>query len=206
MAFTYFFRDLQTLELVAEHLVPFVSGRSSVRIWDAGCASGEEPYTMAIILAEKMGRFAYKNVKFFATDIDISDQFEKIIKNGIYPYDLLQRIPKELFEKYFQPVDSAKSGEKSFQIDQIIRDRMNFIRSDLLKLDAPSDEFSLVICKNVLLHFQYNERIEVIKMFHKSLSAGGFLAMEHTQKMPDECAHLFEPVVSNAQLYKKKQD
>jgi chemotaxis protein methyltransferase CheR len=59
------------------------------------------------------------------------------------------------------------------------------------------------VCKNVLLHFQYDERIKVIKMFHQALSAGGFLALENTQKMPEEIAHLFEQVVPDAQLYRK---
>lgn len=200
MAFTYFFRDLQTLELILQYLIPIVSGRSSISIWDAGCASGEEPYSFAILLAEKMGNFAFKNVRIYATDIDISNQFAKIIKEGKYPYGQLQRIPKELFSKYFI---STNSGD-IYQIIDNIRNRMIYIRDDLLKYKPPSRDLSLVICKNVLLHFEYTQRIKVLRMFHQSLAPRGLLAMEHTQKMPEEISDLFTPVVNNAQLYMKK--
>jgi chemotaxis protein methyltransferase CheR len=62
----------------------------------------------------------------------------------------------------------------------------------------------LIVCKNVLLHFQPDERIEVIKMFHAALEKGGYFVTEQTQKLPKEVGHLFEPVVSNAQLFRKK--
>ncbi len=198
MAFTYFFRDLQTLELIIEHLIPFVSGKSSIKIWDAGCASGEEPFTLAILLAESMGKFSFKNVKIYATDLDISNQFKEIIENGIYDYEQLQRIPVNLFEKYFVKISDTK-----YQIIQLIRDRLIFKREDLLKLKETDNEFSLVLCKNVLLHFQHSERVEVIKMFQKSLCEGGYFATEQTQKMPEENSHLFKQIVPNAQLFKK---
>lgn len=201
MAFTYFFRDLQTLELIIQHLIPIVSGRSSVSIWDAGCASGEEPYSFAILLAEKMGNFAFKNVRIYATDIDISNQFAKIIKEGKYPYGLLQRIPEALFNKYFT---STNSGD-IYQINDNIRNRLIYIRDDLLQYSPPANDLSCVICKNVLLHLNYSQRVKVIKMFHRSLAPKGLLAMEHTQKMPEEISDLFRPVVNNAQLYMKEQ-
>ena len=101
MAFTYFFRDRQTLDFIVEHLAPFVASRSKIKIWDAGCASGEEPYTFIILLAEKLGKYLFKNVEVHATDIDISNLFEDIIRKGVYPYEKVQRIPPELLEKYF---------------------------------------------------------------------------------------------------------
>jgi len=61
----------------------------------------------------------------------------------------------------------------------------------------------LILCKNVLLHFKEDERVEVIKMFHGALERGGFLAMEQTQKLPWKVTELFEPVVTNAQLFRK---
>ena len=64
-------------------------------------------------------------------------------------------------------------------------------------------EFGLIMCKNVLLHFNEEQRIKVIKMYYNSLIEGGYLAMEQTQKLPKEVQHLFEPVVSNAHVFKK---
>jgi len=200
MAFTFFFRDTHTLEHTAKFLVPEVAGRSRVRIWDAGCAFGPEPYTLAIILAEKMGSFAFKNVYIDATDIDESGQFGSIIGNGVYSNEELGRIPDETMIKYFSNNDTP---DGYYKINESIRNRVKYQKHDLLSLNSIGEGFSLIICKNVLLHFQYAERIEVIKMFHKSLASGAFFATEQTQKMPDEINHLFEQVVSDAQLYRK---
>jgi chemotaxis protein methyltransferase CheR len=200
MAFTFFFRDTHTLEHTAKFLVPEVAGRSRVRIWDAGCAFGPEPYTLAIILAENMGNFAFKNVYIDATDIDESGQFGNIIGNGIYSNEELGRIPDDIMNKYFSNTGML---DGFYKINDSIRDRVKYQKHNLLSFNSIGEAFSLILCKNVLLHFQYAERIEVIKMFHKSLASGGFFATEQTQKMPDEINHLFEQVVSDAQLYRK---
>ncbi|GBF35103.1 chemotaxis protein methyltransferase CheR [Desulfocucumis palustris] len=199
MAFTYFFRDLYTLELIIKHVVPHVAGRSKVRIWDAGCATGQEPYSLAIMFAENMGQFAFRNLRIDATDVDESNLFEKIISQGLYPEEDLKRIPGGLFRKYFRP--SEKAGY--FRIDSIVRSRVYYQRHNLLSLQPVGDGYSLVVCKNVLLHFQPEGRAEVLKMFHRALAPGGYLAMEQTQKLPRETAYLFEQVTDDAQLFRK---
>ncbi len=200
VAFTYFFRDLQTLDIAVERIVSYHSEGNSMKIWDAGCASGEEPYALAILLAEKMSPDDFSKLTIYATDLDISNQFAIIIKEGIYPYEKLQRMPHEYFVKYFKPIDSSKN----YQIDKLLRDKIVFNKDNLLNLNAPSSDFALVLCKNVLLHQSYEERIEIIKMFHRTLSDKGILAMEHTQKLPEELKDYFEQSVSNAQVYEKK--
>jgi chemotaxis protein methyltransferase CheR len=199
MAFTFFFRDLHTIELTVKHLLPSISGRNRVRIWDAGCAMGPEPYTLAIVLAENMGRFAFRNITIDATDIDESGTFGKIVTEGVYPEDELKRIPADIFEKYFRPAE--KPGYCA--IDETVRSRMQFRKHDLLSLKSVGEDYSLIVCKNVLLHFHPDQRIEVIKMFHNSLAPGGYFMSEQTQKLPDELSHLFTKVADDAQLYKK---
>ncbi len=199
MAFTYFFRDLHTLELTVKHVVPKIIGRSNVNIWDAGCAMGMEAYTLAILFAEKMGRFAFKNLKIFATDIDNSNLFEKIISEGLYKDEEIKRIPGEILNKYFKP--SIKPGY--YEINELMRSKVHYQKHDLLSLKLVKDGFSLIICKNVLLHLTYNERINVIKMFHQALSQDGYLAMEQTQKLPKETEHLFKKIISDGQLFIK---
>ena len=199
MAFTFFFRDLHTIELTVKHLLPFISGRNKVRIWDAGCAMGPEPYTIAIVLAENMGRFAFRNIIIDATDIDESGTFSKIVTEGIYPEDELKRIPADIFRKYFAPADKPDH----FIIDETVRSRMQFRKHDLLSFQSIGEDYSLIVCKNVLLHFHPDQRIEVIKMFHQSLAPGGYFMSEQTQKLPDELSHLFTKVADDAQLYKK---
>ena len=199
MAFTYFFRDLHTLEHIANYLVSSTAGRSSVRVWDARCASGQEPYTLAIILAESMGRFAFRNLRIEATDLDGSNLFGDIIAKGIYPREEVERIPAEILERYFNPLYDGSH----FQINEQIRNRLSFQKHDLLSLAPVGEQFSLILCKNVLLHLQAPQRVAVIKMFHDSLVAGGFFATEQTQTMPEEVAHLFEQVTPDAQLFRK---
>ncbi|HVN97190.1 MAG TPA: CheR family methyltransferase [Syntrophorhabdaceae bacterium] len=200
MAFTFFFRDTQILKLAVEHVVPFAMGRSRVRIWDAGCAMGPEPYSLAILLAESMGYFAFKNLRIYATDIDETDTFGQTIRTGTYPEEDLKRIQPDIFKKYFVPND--KPGY--FRVVDTIREHVIFEKHDLLSLRPIGEDFSLILCKNVLLHFQPNERIDVIKLFHGSLSQGGYLATEQTQKMPEQVEYLFGRVAANGQIFKKE--
>ena len=199
MAFTYFLRDMQTLERIVEHVVPYTSGRSRVRVWDAGCATGQEPYSLAMLFAENMGSFGFKNLRIEATDLDDCSLFGDIIRTGMYREEEVKRMPGNLLEKYFKPDD--RPGY--FRISELLRSRIDYQRHDLLSLRSIGEGFSLILCKNVLLHLEYAERIEVIGMFHGSLAPGGFLAMEQTQKMPAETSHLFEQVASDAQLFRR---
>lgn len=200
MAFTFFFRDTHTLEHAAAVMIPEVAGRSRVRIWDAGCAMGPEPYTLAIILAEKMGNFAFKNVYITASDIDESGQFGEIIKQGIYTDEELGRIPEDIMAKYFSPV---AENPGTYIISEGIRSKIKYQTHDLLTLSPVGDGFSMIICKNVLLHFEYAERIKVIEMFAEALAPGGLLVTEHTQKMPEELNNLFVQIVPDARVYRK---
>jgi chemotaxis protein methyltransferase CheR len=177
MAFTFFFRDRDCLELALKHLIPAVMGRSNVRIWDAGCAMGHEPYTLAILLAERMGGFAFRNVHIYATD----------------------------YERYFEPVDVAGNGNGTghYRVIERIRQVISTHHHDLQKFVPVRSHFSLVVCKNVLLHFSYAERVEVIRMFHEALEPGGLLVTEHTQKMPSELSGHFTQIVADGQVFRK---
>lgn len=197
MAFTFFFRDQTPLEHAVNFLITAASGRSRISIWDAGCAMGQEPYTLAILLAEKMNQFALRNVKILATDYD--EPLLKILAAAIYPKEELQRIPPELFEKYFQP----DTQDGYFRVADTVKNLVEPKFHNLLSLSPIKDGLSLVVCKNVLLHFNQAERIEVIRMFHGALEPGGIFVTEHTQKMPEELSPLFEQLVSDGQVFRK---
>ena len=198
MAFTFFFRDIQTLEMIRDHALPYLRTRRYINIWDAGCAMGPEPYTLAMILRETMGAMYFRNIRITASDLDAN--FESVIKEAVYPREQVERIPKDIFEKYFIKADQPGY----FKIVEEIRNALTFRHHDLLTLQPVGTDFGLILCKNVLLHLTEQERVKVIKMFHDSLIEGGFFASEHTQKMPRELEHLFEPVVPNAQLFRKR--
>ncbi len=200
MAFTFFFRDEQILSLAVQKLVPLTMGRSSVKILNAGCAMGMETYTFAILLAETMGRFAIRNVRIYAVDIDNENvDFGKTVREGIYHKEHLQRIPPELFTKYFIPTEK----EDYYIVSADLRSLVDFKKYDLLTLRSLREDYSLIICKNVLLHFNFRQRVEVLTMFHSSLLYGGLLVMENTQSMPDELSTRFRKLADYAQLYEK---
>lgn len=198
MAFTFFFRDQHVLDLIVREVVPTLAGRSRAKIWDAGCAMGPEPYSLAILLAEAMGYFAFNNLRIDASDLDDCSLFGPIIAEGVYPWEELERVPPELFQKYFEPASPGK-----FRIVERVRNRLVFTRHDLLTLKPVGEGYNLIVCKNVLLHFQPAERVAVMRMFHAALAPGGFLATEQTQKLPTELSAYFEPVVADAQIFRR---
>jgi len=199
MAFTYFFRDLQVLEMAVEHVVPDLAGRSRAKIWDAGCAMGPEVYTLAILLAGRMGRFAFRNLRIDATDVDETGQFEGIVRAAVYPKDELARMPDGVLAEYFEP----QAEPDQYRVVENVRSCVRFQRHDLLTLREIDMGFSLIVCKNVLLHFSHEQRVDVIRMFHRALAPGGYFVTEHTQKMPAENALLFEQVEPHGQLFRK---
>ncbi|WP_028325350.1 CheR family methyltransferase [Desulfatirhabdium butyrativorans] len=200
MAFTFFFRDLPVIEKAVEHAVEFGSGRMRFKVWDAGSALGQETYTIAIVLAEKMGKFAFKNLRLHATDYDSANHFGEVVKEAVYHVDELKRMPEGILDKYFEPA----SKPDHYRVIQNLRDRVQFEYHDLLSYQPIGTDFCLIVCKNVLLHFQHAERVEVIKMFHKALLPGGYFTTEHTQKLPEEVSHLFDQVTPNNPLYRKR--
>ncbi len=197
MAFTFFFRDGQILELLVEQALPSLHGQSRIHVWDAGCAHGPEPYSLAILLRQRMSDVMFRNVKIHATDVD--GTFATTVARGIFPDRELKRMPAELFRRYFRPADQPGH----FQAVDEIRSKIQFSVHDLLSLQPIREGLSLVVCKNVLLHFDEAQRCNILRMFHRALRDDGVLAMEHTQKMPDRVGWLFRQAGSNGRVYSK---
>jgi chemotaxis protein methyltransferase CheR len=197
MAFTFFFRDAQTLELLVEQALPTLCGQAYIHVWDAGCAHGPEPYTLAMLLRERMSEYVFRNVRIHATDVDA--QFGPQIAAGVYAEQEVRQMPAPIRQRYFEP-----AGEPGFvRVVDEIRQKVRFAAHDLLSLAPPREGFSLIVCKNVLLHFDEVRRREVFRMFHGALRCGGLLATEHTQKLPAELQELFEPVAGHVQVFRR---
>lgn len=199
MAFTFFFRDQQVLERAVEHCLPVLAGRNHPRIWDAGVAMGQEPYTVSILFAEQMGHFAFNNLRIEATDVESTGLFAGAIETAMYPREELSRLPEGILARYFEPVGDTGS----LRVIERVRQRVTYQQHDLLSFKEIGHGYSLVLCKNVLLHFQPPDRIEVLRMFHRALATGGLLATEQTQEMPLELANLFERVIPDGQLFRR---
>ncbi|MEW6711479.1 MAG: CheR family methyltransferase [Candidatus Riflebacteria bacterium] len=196
MAFSFFFRDLPILEAAAELFIHKSQGKRNLKVWVAGSAMGQEVYTLAIVLAERLGYFAFNNLQITATDIE--KEFGDIITGGIYPGRDLERIPAELKKKYFEEKENDQ-----FRINPRLTDRIRFIHHDLLTFTNPGDNYGLIVCKNVLLHFKPEERMKVYQAFFDCLDHEGVLANENTQKLPVELNDCFKQVSPEFQIYTK---
>jgi len=199
VAFTYFFRDRQTLELIASEVLPALRGYRYLRIWDAGCAHGPEPYSLAILLRENMSHFLFRNVRIHATDVEASGAFARNVAEGVFPQEELQRVPPDLKRKYFRPGDAPGL----WRVRDDIRQSISFARHDLLSLKPPRTGFRLIVCKNVLLHFTPLQRVRVVRMFHDALADGGFFVTEQTQSLPGPAVDWFERVTCKGQVFRK---
>jgi chemotaxis protein methyltransferase CheR len=197
MAFTFFFRDAETLELAIEQVLPALYERDRIDIWDAGCAHGPEPYTLAILLREKLPESLFRKVRIHATDVD--RDFAAQVNEGDFPESELRRLPPGILEEYFRPLcDSSR-----YRLVEEIRAIISFSHHDLLTFEPFKKNFSLIVCKNVLLHFNEEQRCKVLRMFHAALRCDGALVMEHTQKIPAALSGMFQPMVCHAQVYAK---
>jgi chemotaxis protein methyltransferase CheR len=197
MAFTFFFRDAETLELAIDQMIPAVRRQNQIDIWDAGCAHGPEPYTLAILLKEKMPQELFDKVRIFATDVD--GGFAASVTEGIFAESELRRLPEGFLEKYFRAIgDSSR-----YRLIEEIRSKISFSRHDLLSLEPFGRELSLIVCKNVLLHFSEEQRCKVLRMFHAALRADGLLVTENTQKMPAALSEIYRPLLCHAQVHAK---
>jgi chemotaxis protein methyltransferase CheR len=148
-----------------------------------------------------MGYFAFKKVKIFASDIDnTSENFGNIIRNARYNGETIKRIPPEILSKYFTPINDGVE----YQLVSEIKEAIEFQKHDLLSYQEIRSAMNVIMCKNVLLHFHEDQRVEVIKMFAHALVEKRFLIMERTQEMPKETAHLFEQVTTMGQVFRKK--
>lgn len=169
---TAFFRDSNAWKYVQEELLPEMlraKGTSGpIRCWSAGCASGEEAYTIAIILAELLGIEEFKKrVKIYATDIDEEALAEA--RQGKYTAKQIEMIPPELKSKYFEPI---KNDEFTFHPE--LRRTVVFGRHNLFK-DAPISAIDLLTCRNTLMYFNVESQKFILNRFHFGLNPTGFL-------------------------------
>ena len=203
MAYTSFFRDADVLDAIAAHVVPWAAGLAEIRIWDAGCATGEETYSLAMIFAERMDPFALRNVRILATDREESrfPQFEARLREGRYHRRDLVWVPEELRSTWFSPADEADQ----FEVVPALKACIQYQRHDLLALEPPGDGFALVVCKNVLMHCPEPMQGPIVRMFHAALRSGGFLALDAFQALPEAYREAFEPVEPGVQLFRKRE-
>ncbi len=167
---TEFFRDARAWEYLRAEIVPDIverAARGEIRMWSAGCSSGEEACSLAMILAEVMGVEAFSaQVKIYATDID--EDALREARHGTYPAKSLEAMPADLAERYFEP-----SGT-SFAFRPDLRRRIIYGRHDVTS-DAPISRLHLLSCRNTMMYFNAETQSQIFDRFHFALRERGTL-------------------------------
>lgn len=181
---TEFFRDPPAWEILRHEILPNVLKRlkpgHSFRAWSAGCASGEEPYSIAILLAEHLGpRIQDYDVKIYATDID--DDALNSARRGEYSLDAVRRVRPEWREKYFH-------GKGLLRVNREIRRLVIFGRSNMGQ-DAPISHVNLLVCRNVLIYFDSDLQKQILTRLHYALEPGGILFLGKSESQLTNSPH-----------------
>src|SRR5499433_1914063 len=195
---TSFFRDEEAWDFLGKQVVPRIlaGGRpdSAIRVWSAGCASGEEAYTLAMILAEQLGIDAFRRrVKIYASDVDEDALMQA--RHATYTASQVQDVPAELLARCFERVDDR------FQFHKDVRRSIIFGRHDLVQ-DAPISRVNLLVCRNTLMYFTRETQAKVLNRFHFALRNGGFLFMGRAELLLTH-GELFTPVELKWRVFTK---
>lgn len=197
---TQFFRDPETYGILNRTIFPELVAQCdrnrTLRAWISGCATGEEPYSIAIGIHEafeQSGRAA--NFKLFATDVHKSSL--EHAGRGIYRTDELANVSKDRLNKFFVP------RENGFQVSPEIRKSIVFAPHNVLS-DAPFTDLDFVSCRNLLIYFQPVAQNRALSMFHYALRKGGILLLGGSES-PGELAAEFDVVHERERIYKKRR-
>ncbi|MFG1996212.1 CheR family methyltransferase [Actinoplanes sp. NPDC048988] len=196
---TAFFRDGDAWDFLSkEVLTPIIEAKADnapIRVWCAGCASGEEAYTLAIVLAEVLGVDGFKDrVKIYATDVD-EEQLNEA-RQATYGERQMQGVPPELIERYFEPVSG---GRFAFRKD--LRRSVIFGRNDLVQ-DAPISRIDLLTCRNTLMYFNAETQAKILGRFHFALRDVGVLFLGKAEMLLSHTS-LFSPIDLKRRVFRR---
>ncbi|MCX8059257.1 MAG: protein-glutamate O-methyltransferase [Spirochaetes bacterium] len=150
------------------------NGINNIRIWSAGCSSGEEPYTIAMIFAEELGFNSGIEVKIVASDISLKSLL--IAKEGFYSEEKVKDVPQNYLNKYFQKVGDGY---------RIIDELKKMIKFDYhnLKHDFPYNDLDIIFCRNVIIYFDQKTQHDVVTKFYNLLRDYGYLFLGHSESL-----------------------
>ncbi len=198
---TEFFRDPEAWDKLDEVVLPDILSRKKkgdpIRAWCASCASGEEPYSLAMLLAEKLNdAFDDYEITIYATDIDESALAEA--RKGRYSLEKLKNVKPEFIDKYFtRDNDGYKIGRK-------IRQMIVFGKQNLVT-DPPISHLDLIICRNVLIYFNSDLQQKVLLKFNFSLNEGGYVFFGKSESILLG-SKIFKIVDKNWRIFQKSSD
>ncbi|HET6909567.1 MAG TPA: CheR family methyltransferase [Mycobacteriales bacterium] len=195
---TGFFRDLEAWGHLRDDALPAVLAErkpsDTIRVWSAGCASGEEAYTAAILLSELLGPDEFRDrVKIYATDVD--EEALAQARQAAYPESVVKNVPEEMRERYFE----MQGGRYVFRSD--LRRSIIFGRNDLVQ-DAPISRVDLLLCRNTLMYFNAETQSRIVNRFHFAMNTDGVLFLGKAEMLLSH-ADLFQPIDLKRRFFRK---
>jgi two-component system CheB/CheR fusion protein len=200
---TGFFREPGAFKVLAERIIPELVARSGatpgrerpLRVWVPGCATGEEAYSLAILLHEQFDTVKKPaNIQIFASDID--EESLAIARQGIYPASIASDISPKRLQRYFLRID-----EDHYQVSKSLREYIVFAEQSLIS-DAPYSKLDLVSCRNLLIYLEPEFQQKVISLFHFALNENSCLLLGPAESI-GPAADMFEPVSKRWRVYRR---
>ena len=197
---TQFFRDPDAFQALAQQITPrIVQGKAAdapIRIWVPGCASGEEAYSIAILLREHLERLETRRfVQIFATDLDAEMLAEA--RHGRYPADIAEHVSPERLARFF-----VREGQ-NYQTVKELREMCIFSEHSLIR-DPPFSQLDLISCRNVLIYLSAELQKKLVPLFHYALRPGGFLFLGPSEGIAGS-PELFEPADKRNRIFRRKE-
>jgi chemotaxis protein methyltransferase CheR len=197
-----FFRDVTVWDALRRDILPalvkekIASGRKELKVWSAGCADGEEPYTHAILILETL-MFLSKSFKIevLGTDIDLPSLDRA--RKGTYSPARMKLLSKSILQRYFLP-----NTDGTLTITQTARDLVTFKLHDLFT-PPQSNDFDIITCRNVIIYFSRELQEQLLRNFYNALVPGGFLVLGKVETLVGDVAPLFTSVNLAERIYRK---
>jgi two-component system CheB/CheR fusion protein len=200
---TNFFRDPDVFEILQDQIIPKLfsdkSAGTPVRVWSAGCSTGEEAYSIAILLQECMeARKQSFTVQVFATDID--SRAIAAARTGLYPASIAADVTPERLARFF----TAEADGSAYRVHKGIRDMLVFSEQDVVK-DPPFSRLDMIACRNLMIYLGSELQKKLIPLFHYALNPRGILFLGTSEGIGD-FPDLFEVIDRKAKIYQRKED
>jgi chemotaxis protein methyltransferase CheR len=176
---TSFFREQAHFEFMRDTFLPEHKDRQHIDIWSAACSSGEEPYTIAMCLAEELGPAVYEKVRIIATDI--STQVLTKADRGVYPAERFEGVSDIRLRKFWLRGEGDWAGW--YRVKKDLRALVKFQRFNLLGTESDPGRFQLIFCRNVMIYFDKPTQQRVVQRLAGCLDPGGYLFTGHSESL-----------------------
>jgi chemotaxis protein methyltransferase CheR len=197
---TAFWREPKHFEYLAAEILPFWTGEGQMplkkSIWSAGCSSGEEPYTLAVLMLNAFPRQDLSQVKIHASDI--STQVLSQAERGIYPINRVEPLPAEWRRRFFQRGVGERQG--FVRVKPEVRRLVNFFRLNLMDPLPFHENMDIIFCRNVMIYFEKETQVKLVDKFYECLKPGGYLFIGHSESL---CNHQHQFNYVKPTIYRK---